>query len=96
MVPTIRTSVAAGEILQLKIMVLDRDQAKSVSLQYRQLGTGTWQKMEAKHVARSIWTVTVPAATTDFEYHVIATTASDTKLTWPTTAPQLNQSVIVL
>jgi len=95
LVPTVRTSLAAGEKLQLKIMVLHGDLAKSVSLQYRPLGTGAWQNIEAKHVARSVWSVTFPAATADFEYHVIASTVSGTKLAWPATAPKLSQTVIV-
>jgi hypothetical protein len=94
-VPTVRTSVAAGEKLQLKIMVLDGDLAQFVALQCRQLGTGAWQTIEAKHVARAIWSVTFPAATADFEYQVIATTATGAKLVWPATAPERNQTVIV-
>ena len=94
-VPTVRTSVAAGDKLQLKIMVLNGDPAKSVSLQCRPLGTGAWQTIGAKHVDRAVWSVTFPAATADFEYRIVASTATGAKLAWPATAPQLNQTVIV-
>ena len=49
-VPTVRTSVAKGETLELRIIALDKQPVKAVTLQVRPLGGGKWQEIAARHV----------------------------------------------
>jgi len=48
-------------------------------------------------VARGVWTVTLPPAVTrsDFEYFVQVTTGKNQLLHFPSTAPEMNQTVVV-
>ena len=43
-VPTVRTQVQAGELLHLKVIVLDNEPAKSAALSWRRLGRGGLRK----------------------------------------------------
>jgi hypothetical protein len=94
-VPTVRSVAKRGEPLKLKIIALDQQPVKSVVVKLRPLGKGDWRILPAQHLARGVWTATLPAATEDFEYQVEAETADGKKLAWPATAPQLNQTVVV-
>ena len=51
-VPTVRTSVAKGEALELRMIALDKHPVQSVTLRMRPLGGGQWQEIAARHVAR--------------------------------------------
>lgn len=92
---TARSSSAKGETLTLPIIAMDKTPVKSVSICIRPMGHGDWQTIAARHIARAVWSSTLPPANEDFEYHVVAETASGTKLIWPATAPALNQTVVV-
>jgi hypothetical protein len=91
-VPTVRSVVTRGESLKLKIIALDKQPMKSVTVHFRPLGKGGWQTIPATHLARAVYEVKLPAAQDDFEYYVTAGNA----LVWPATAPQLNQTVVVM
>ena len=58
-VPTVRTSVAKGEKLELRIIALDRKPVKAVTLRVRPLGDGQWQEIAARHVARGVYEVAI-------------------------------------
>ena len=92
---TVRSAVAPGEALALRIIALDRQPAKSVTVRIRPLGRRAWQTMPAAHLNRAVYQAQLPAATDDFEYHVEAKFSDGRKLTWPATAPDLNQTVVV-
>ena len=94
-VPTQRSVTYKGEALTLKIIALDKAAAKNVTVQIRPLGSGEWKAIPATHLARAVWNATLPAATDDFEYRVVAESATGANLTWPATAPDLNQTVVV-
>ena len=94
-VPTVRTQVQAGESLQLKVIVLDNEPAKSAALFWRRLGRGKFQKVNLQHVGRAVYGVTLPAAREDMEYYISARTASGRKLVWPASAPAQNQTVVL-
>jgi hypothetical protein len=97
-VPTKRTLLETNEDLNVKVMVLSQSKVKSVTLYWKPLGKGeTYQTIEARHVARGVYNVVIPAAAIggqDFEYYVQAGLESET-LKYPVTAPALNQSVVV-
>ncbi len=96
-VPTVRTSVAKGETLKLRIIVLDRQPVREVSVYVQPMGGGESQKkMVAKHVARGVYEAVFPAAAEDFEYSVGAVTADCKMFYWPATAPALGQTVVVM
>jgi hypothetical protein len=89
-VMTARTTATRGESLKLRIVALDKQPVKSVTVKVRPLGGKDWQEIPAKHIARAVFEATLPSASEDSEYFVTAG-----NLVWPATAPQLNQSVVV-
>ena len=91
-VPTVRTVAKRGESLSLKIIALASEPVKSVTIMLRPLGGTDWQEVPAKHIARAVFGATLPAADDDFEYFVTA----GGKLVWPATAPQINQTVVLM
>jgi hypothetical protein len=95
-VPTVRSVVNHGEALALRIIALDQQPVKSVVVHRRPLGSGEWKAIPATHLARAVWNATLPAATDDFEYRVVAESATGANLTWPATAPEMNQTVVVV
>jgi hypothetical protein len=94
-VPTVRSVLARGESLSLKIIALHKHPVKSVKVHIRPLGSGEWKAIPATHLARAVWSATLPAASDDFEYRVVAESATGANLTWPATAPEMNQTVVV-
>jgi len=94
-VPTVRTQIDAGESLKLKVIVLDNQDAKTATLFWRELGHGGFQKVDLTHVARSVYSVSLPAAGHDCEYYISAKTAAGENLVWPPTAPAQNQTVVI-
>jgi hypothetical protein len=90
-----RTALDQGEIQSLEIIALDQNPVKSVVVMIRPLGKGKWKIVEARHFARAVWTASLPSATEDFEYQVVATTTTGSKLVWPATVPALNQTVVI-
>jgi len=93
--PTVRSLAVRGEALKLKIIALDREEAKSVTVHLRPLGQGDWRDIPAKHLGRAVYEVALPPAQEDFEYHVTAESATGVSLLWPPTAPRINQTVVV-
>ena len=73
--------------------MLDQQPVKSVVVHSRPLGRGDWKTVEAKHVACAVWNAPLPAVTQDFECQVVAESATGATLTWPATAPAINQTV---
>jgi len=94
-VPTVRNLVESGESLALKIIALDNQPMKSVVVEVRPLGRGSWRQLPAQHIARAVYSAPLPGAKDDFEYHVTAWTVSGVELHWPASAPHLNQTVVV-
>lgn len=92
----VRTSIAAGEPFELKVVVLASQPAEEVTFYWRPLGTGTFVKMPMKHVARGVYAVALlpEVFKNDFEYYVQAT-ADGKSLVFPATAPGVNHTVIV-
>jgi len=61
------------------------------------MGRGDWQAVPLRHVARAVYTVTLPPVTGEsLEYYIEAGTAGGAMLRWPATAPELNQTVVVM
>ena len=95
-VPTVRTLLGKGEDLQLKVIVLDNQSPKSAVFHWRPLGTGQFQTIPLRHVARAVCQVELRSPAEDFEYRIEATTANGSNLTWPASAPEINQTVVTM
>jgi hypothetical protein len=96
-VPTVRTVAEDGERLTIKVIVLDKERPESTVLRWRPLGEGRFRQIDLTHVGRGVHTVTLPPAKGQgLEYYVEARTRAGTKLVWPTSAPALNQTVVVM
>ncbi len=93
-VPTVRTTVRAGEALSLKVIVLDNEAPRRVQVLHRPLGRGAWQELPAQPAGRGVHSVALPVAHEDFEYYVTAESALGSRLVWPATAPDINQTVV--
>jgi hypothetical protein len=94
-VPTVRTVVRAGEKLRLKIIALDKQPVKAVTVKIRPLGGRNWQNISATHLARAVFEAQLLVAKGDFEYYIEAQTAGAQLLRWPATAPVMNQTIVI-
>ena len=95
-VPTKRSQIGEGEQLAIKIIVLDRDSPKSVSLYQRPMGKGVYSRIEATHVGRGVYTAKLAEADwSAVEYYVEAITSGERRLVWPPTAPDTGQTIVV-
>lgn len=97
-VPTVRTSLVAGESLRLKVIILADRPPKQATLLWRTMGRGDYQRTPLKHVSRAVYTVSIPpdATRSDLEWYVESVTADDQALRYPPTAPTLPQTVVVV
>lgn len=94
-VTTVRTLLAPGEVLRLNVIVLDNKPVRSANILWRPLGVGPMRALPLQHVARAVYQVELPSPGEDFEYRIEATTADGSQLTWPATAPEIHQTVLV-
>jgi hypothetical protein len=60
------------------------------TLLYRRLGKGTYQTIPLTHVNRAVYIATIPPQKHDYEYYITSESSS-----FPVTAPDINQTVIV-
>ena len=94
-VPAVRTSLEAGEALDLKVLVLSKGKPGPVTLFWRELGRGAFESAPLENVARGVFRVTFAAPAAAFEYYVEAA-ADGATARFPASAPALNQTVVVL
>jgi hypothetical protein len=108
-VPTVRSSLITGEDLRLKVIILAQKQPEYAFLYWRPMGTDKYSKVALTHIARRVYSVTIPAREikkADLEYH-IKVTADDSSgrslpehggrsIYFPATAPQMNQTVVII
>ncbi|MHC4623823.1 MAG: hypothetical protein ACYS4W_07960 [Planctomycetota bacterium] len=97
-VPTVRTQLMTGEDLKLKAVILAQPQPKDAALYYRPMGKGEYRKVPLNHIARGVYSVTLPAEelkNSDFEYFIKVIWAAGKDIYFPPTAPSINQTVVV-
>ena len=94
-VPTVRSSLEAGETFRLKIIFFG-ERPESAGFYWRQLGDGEYQKVVLDHVARNVYGITLSPdlIPDDFEYYIKAVSSKGRNLFFPATAPMLNQTVV--
>jgi hypothetical protein len=95
-VPTLRTSIAAGEQWVVKAIVLSEAPVRDAYLQWRKLGQRQFNRVPLAPVSRGVYQVALPAGITeDFEYYVSVKPQQGSPVVFPATAPKLNQTVVV-
>lgn len=94
-VPTVRTQANEGESLTVRAIVLDTALPRSVSLFWRSLGNGSFNKLNLRNIGRATCQVELPAAEVSYEYYIAAEANDGRNLVWPATAPRLCQTVVV-
>jgi len=94
-VPTLRPSLEAGESLKLKVIILAQNPPREAALYWREMGKGKYQVVPLQKVARSVYSVTLPALSVDIEYYIKARTGEQ-DIVFPVTAPALNQTIVLI
>jgi hypothetical protein len=94
-VPTLRPSLEAGESLNLKVIILAQNPPQEAALYWREMGKGKYQVVPLQKVARSVYSVTLPALSADIEYYIKARTGEQ-DIVFPGTAPALNQTIVLI
>ena len=97
-VPTVRSCVAQGEVLRLKVIILSSKPPREAALFWRPMGPGEFAQVPLTHVARGVYSVQFPpdGARADLEYYVQAVPDDGTPLRFPATAPTMGQTVLVV
>ena len=98
-VPAVRTSIADGESLKLKVIILADKQPKEAALYWRAMGKGKFAKVPLVHAARGVYSVRFPpggAKGTDLEYYIKAAPGSGKRVYFPATALTMNQTLVVV
>ena len=90
------TQVRASEPSEVRAFVLSSSKCTGVMLYYRPLGEGAFKQTAATHRARQAYRVALPVPSAGtVEYYLEATLDDGQKIHWPTTAPAINQTVVV-
>jgi hypothetical protein len=95
--PTVRTSLNIGEDLKLKVIILAQNQPEDAVLFWRPMGKGKYNKIALTHIARGVYSVKIPAnkIKTDLEYYVVVNSTDGQQVSFPATAPNISQTVVV-
>ncbi|MBN2270441.1 MAG: hypothetical protein JXN61_07500, partial [Sedimentisphaerales bacterium] len=98
-VPTVRTTLSPGEDLRLKVVILPAKETNDAALYWRTMGSGEFKKIALTHVARAVYSATIPADQIeqhDIEYYITARRAETPDLVFPPDAPQTTQTVVIM
>lgn len=94
-VPTARTTAAAGESLAIQAIVLDRTPPRAVTLRWRLMGVGEYHTLPMPWVGGGVYRAELPPVGGEsLEYMILADTAEGGELFWPSTAPGVGQTVV--
>jgi hypothetical protein len=95
-VPALRASLAANEVLKLKVIILSETPTRTATLCWRKLGRHRFERIALNWVARGVYSVQFPAPVeADFEYYIRVETDGGKPVYFPATAPKVNQTVVV-
>jgi len=96
-VPTVRTSLDAGETLNLRVIILAEKPPREAAVFVRPLGQGKFtHRVPLTHVGRGVYSARIaPPGGEDFEYYVEAAPPRGDAARWPVTAPETCQTVVV-
>jgi hypothetical protein len=97
-VPTLRSSVAVGEPLEIKCIILAEQTPLEAAIYSRSLGEGKFARTKLTHITRSVYSATLPAPSEDdtgLEYYVKIVPGKGGPGYFPATAPAMNQTLVV-
>jgi hypothetical protein len=95
-VPNLRSTLAAGESQQLRVLILSQPPPRHAVLRWRKLGERRFTTVPLTHVVRGVYTVNLPSpGKDDFEYYLQVDSDQGAPAYFPATAPKLNQTVVV-
>ncbi|MEW5902503.1 MAG: hypothetical protein AB1715_13640, partial [Acidobacteriota bacterium] len=92
-VPTVRTVLAAGEALRLKVIILAQEQPSEAAFYWREMGQGEYAAIPLQNIARGVCKVTCPETEKELEYYVRVRSGSE-EVYFPATAPAVSQTVV--
>jgi hypothetical protein len=92
-VPTVRTALAPGEAMQLKVLLLAKKKPAEAMLYWREMGRGEYTTAALENVARGVYRVYCPETRKDIEYYVRVSVDNE-DVFFPPTAPLLAQTVV--
>ena len=98
-VPTVRTTLLPGEDLKLKVIIAPAKETNDAALYWRAMGSGEFKRIPLTHLARAVYSVTIPAAEIkqrDIEYYVTAGGGEASELVFPSGAPRMTQTVVIM
>ena len=98
-VPTVRCSYRIGEELSLKVIILSEKPPRESTLYWREMGIGKFSELPLRHVARGVYSVTLPKRTanpSDLEYYIRVQETPGKDVCFPASAPQINQTVVLM
>jgi len=98
-VPTKRNLLEPGEDLNLKVILLSGEPVNEAFLCWRFLGEIAFNKIPLIHASRSVYKAILTSEmliNRDFEYYIEVGTPSGGKTYFPSTAPELNQTVVII
>jgi hypothetical protein len=98
-VPTVRSSLNTGEDLRLKVIIIAEKKPEDAFLYWRPMGTDDYTMVALTHIARGVYSVTIPTReikNNDLEYHIKVTIDDNHSIYFPPTAPQMDQTVVVI
>jgi len=94
-VPAVRTVLASGEPLRLKVIILSANPPVNAVLCWRELGRRDFSEVPLEKTARGVYKTTCPNTTGDLEYYIKARFTGK-EAYFPVTAPLLNQTAVRL
>jgi hypothetical protein len=92
-VPTVRTLLASGEPLRLKVIILTRGKNVEATMHWREMGRGAYVSVPLEKVGRGVYLALCPETEKDIEYYIRVRTAGQ-EIMFPATAPVINQTVV--
>jgi len=97
-VPTVRSSLMAGEDLKLKAIVMASKQPSEVSVYWRPMGKDDYKRIPLTDVARGVYSVRIPAGRIkgDLEYYIEAHSGDGHAAVFPASAPNMSQTVVIM
>ncbi|MEW6238884.1 MAG: malectin domain-containing carbohydrate-binding protein [Candidatus Omnitrophota bacterium] len=98
-VPTVRGCLSHGEPLSVKALVWGVDSPCEAAVHWRPIGEGEWRTTPLEPIGRGVYKAEIPTdklGSKDLEYYVRVSPKEGKPLLFPATAPELNQTVIIL
>jgi len=92
-VPAARTLLGPAEPLNLKVIILSKEQPADAALFWREMGKGEYVALPLQRLARGVYQVFCPGGDKDFEYYV-KVRVNNEEIYFPPIAPLLSQTVV--